>query len=173
MTSDPQPVWPRPAWERQIRRREIVSQAPIQYGCNQRNFFGQTTSKEVEASLSQPSALGIALATALVLGACGGQPTTTKATVTGQVTWYRCFGATSPQRPCSQVPVADTEIAFTLSSGSATRGVTDAAGRYSVRLDTGDYSVSLAFPVVHGLQHLHVEPEATLQANFVLRFPAY
>jgi hypothetical protein len=113
------------------------------------------------------------LATALLVGACGSTPSTSKATVSGKLTWYRCFGAVSSQRPCPEVPVENAQISFVPTYGPVVHSVTDSSGRYVVQLDSGDYVVSLGFPMLKGPERLQVRPGESLQASFLLRFPAY
>ena len=128
---------------------------------------------ELAQNLWRVIVIGLVMLTATLLASCSGPAGSSKATVSGEVTSLHCVGAVSAQRPCPEVPVENLQVVFLRSDGVAGHATTDSLGRYSVQLEPGEYDASLGFDVLKGSQHLRVTHGASIQASFLLRFPAY
>jgi hypothetical protein len=123
---------------------------------------------------------------ALVLSACGaytfgsGQssPTPDSGTVGGQVLAVPCAPVEKVGSPCAGRPVGALELDYVVGTNVAGRTVTDADGRYSIRLQPGTYTVTFKsyMRIINGPTRVSVSAGANVVANYLvdsgIRLPA-
>jgi Carboxypeptidase regulatory-like domain len=119
----------------------------------------------------------VAVAAGLLLGACGAyqfpgsSPTpSTQGTVRGTVVSVPCAPVERVGSPCPGRPVGGLDISFVRDGSIVGRTVTDSAGRYSLQLAPGTYSVKFDtyMRLISGPASVTVAAGGTVVADYVL-----
>ena len=114
----------------------------------------------------------------LVCSACGAyqfpgeapSPPAAMGTVSGRVVAVPCAPVEQPGTSCAGRPVPNLELDYLSGGSAAARAVTDASGRYVVKLDPGAYNVRMKtyMRVISGPLNLTVAAGTNVVADYVL-----
>ena len=102
----------------------------------------------------------------------GGQssPTPDSGTVSGSVLAVPCAPVEKVDSPCTGRPVAGVELDYLVGTKVEGRTVTDASGKYSIRLEPGSYTVMFknVMRVVSGPTKVSIAAGSNVVANYLL-----